>query len=110
MTEQEAIRELKKVVKPGDTVYCILRHVSRSGMQRRISFVVFKKTGPYYLDYRIAHALGLALSPDKDGVVVYGCGMDMGFSVVYDLCRVLWGKTRKNAKHKAGYQLTSRWL
>ena len=32
----EAIERLRKILKPGDRVYTILRHVSRSGMQRVI--------------------------------------------------------------------------
>lgn len=39
MTKDEARKRLKEVLKPGDTVYTILRHVSRSGMTRHISLV-----------------------------------------------------------------------
>ena len=36
--ERDQAREtLRKYIKPGDTVWTILRHVSRSGMQRRIA-------------------------------------------------------------------------
>lgn len=35
-----AIAKFRELVEPGDTLYTILRHVSRSGMQRSISVVV----------------------------------------------------------------------
>jgi hypothetical protein len=37
---QEAIAQLREWIKPGDTVYTIVRHVSRSGMQRTIGVVL----------------------------------------------------------------------
>ena len=61
---------------------------------------------------------------DKDGsVIVGGCGMDMGFNIVYSLSRRLWPKGFKLPKGKAGrngdtsgtdtdggYALNQRWL
>ena len=35
----EAIANLREILKPGDTVYTILRHVSKSGMSRVIDAV-----------------------------------------------------------------------
>ncbi len=92
----EAIARLREWLKPGDTIHCVLRHVSRSGMSRVISF---KHIGPLYrgapeignLDYNIAVALDLPNCRGRhDGVTVAGCGMDMGFHVVYSLARTLW--------------------
>lgn len=36
---EEAVAQLRKMLKPGDTVHTILRHVSKSGMSRRIDLV-----------------------------------------------------------------------
>jgi hypothetical protein len=33
----QSVAQLREWVKPGDTVYCILRHVARSGMSRDIT-------------------------------------------------------------------------
>ena len=35
----EAREKLRKWLKPGDTVYTVLRHVSRSGMMRTIQVI-----------------------------------------------------------------------
>lgn len=89
--KQEAIERLREWLKPGDTVYTILRNVSRSGMRREISMVqVEQVTGSTvrHLDYSAALAMGDRVG--KAGIIVSGCGMDMGFALVYNLGRVLW--------------------
>lgn len=93
--KEEAKAELLKRVNPGATVYTILRHVSRSGMRREIDcFVMDKKGGrPLYLSGYISQLL--EYSRKKSGswaLIVDGCGMDMGFSVVYNLSCALFGK------------------
>jgi hypothetical protein len=89
--EQEEARErLRGMLKPGDTVFTILRHVSRSGMLREISVRTFDKDGDcFYLDGLVARALGDHIGPN-DGIKISGCGMDMGFEIVYELGRALW--------------------
>lgn len=82
-------------LQPGDTVYTILRHVSRSGMQRVIGVVVFlgddvKPIHPIHPNYAVANLLGRRLSKDYDGVVCGGTGMDMGFELVYSLSSALF--------------------
>lgn len=95
--KQEAIERLRDILKPGDTVYTILKHKSRSGMQRKIDLYAIKPNcngvhEPRYLSGYAARALGWRLS-DGRGIVVDGCGMDMGFHVVYELSGVLFGKS-----------------
>lgn len=122
-------KELRKLVRPGDTVYCILRHVSGSGMSRRISFAVAKKDRgpnaykegrPYIRDISnlVADAID-SRQHDRDGsLIVGGCGMDMGFHVVYSLGCALWpngtpkphGKRNGEADSAGGYALKSEWL
>ncbi len=97
----EAISQLRKLVKPGRTVYGIIRHVSSSGMTRNIDFYVIHKGEPYFLTYYIGKALGYRHDyRGRGGLVVQGCGMDMVFSVVYDLGRTLWPKGFTPARHK----------
>lgn len=85
----EAIERLRALLKPGDTVYTILRHVSRSGMSRSISVVMMGENGPNDVSWAVARA-GLGTFDRKnDGVKVSGCGMDMGFHLVYNLSWVL---------------------
>lgn len=95
-TEQaEALARLRDWLKPGDTVYTILRHRSASGMSRSISCVGI---GPdtdgerriFDYDYNVARALGYSIDRDRAGVKVSGAGMDMGFHIVYNLSRILF--------------------
>ena len=83
---ETARKELLEILKPGDTVYCVLRHVSRSGMSREISFFA---EGMRSIDYLAARVLDMRRGK-RDGLVVGGCGMDMGFHVVYNLSRRLF--------------------
>ncbi len=92
----EAIEKLRGWLKPGDKVNCILRHTSRSGMSRNISFYAGDSI---LLDYNIAKALGYSLAKG-DGVTVGGCGMDMGFSVVYNLSATLYGSREEGGGYK----------
>lgn len=90
---EEALARLRAVLKPGDTVYTILRHVSRSGMQRSIGLVYVKDNVPSdWITGQVAKVLGWALDRDRYGVKVSGCGMDMGFHLVYSLSHALFPK------------------
>lgn len=84
----EALARLQEWLRPGDTVYTILRHVSRSGMQRTIAPVVFldgRADNPRFLYWNVALALGMTPDRHREGVKVGGGGMDMGFHLVYEL-------------------------
>jgi len=113
----EAIATLHKFLKPNDRIGCILRHVSSSGMSRRISFVVATADGIRNLDHWIEGALGYRQS-DKGGLVVSGCGMDMGFSVVYNLGATMWpngtpephGHRNGEPDNAGGYALKHEWI
>jgi len=87
---QEAIDRLLTLINPGDTVYMVLRHVSRSGMQRVIDVQLIREGAPYWIGGAVAKALGYRYHRDRNGLVVDGCGMDMGFSVVYNLSATLF--------------------
>src|SRR5476651_1853736 len=53
----EAIKHLRTLIKPGDTVYTVLRHVSRSGMTRGIDCYVFRhEDGAVMRNNRECHA------------------------------------------------------
>ena len=90
--QQEAIRKLREWLKPGDTIHTILRHVSRSGMSRRIDLYVMRDGNLQFLSYLAATAMDDRWDADKGGIIVGGCGMDMGFSLVYNLGYTLFPK------------------
>lgn len=83
---EEAVAELRKILKPGDTVFTVLRKVSSSGMSRQIDVYVIKNNRPRYLTGWVAKACGYRRADQGHGPLqVGGAGMDMGFSVVYNL-------------------------
>ena len=89
----EAIARLRDWIKPGDTVYTILRHVSRSGMQREIGIVLLSAEGGRTTDLHPNHAVATALGVrlgKRDGIIVGGCGMDMGFHLVYQMSATIY--------------------
>lgn len=109
--EQAAAKaRLLEVVKPGDTIYTILRHRSSSGMSRVIDLKVIakdtKESEPriMHIGYNAAIVLGLSYDTDREGVKVGGCGMDMGFHLVYSLGSLLFGRgeERKKLNHHTG--------
>ncbi len=90
--QAEALAHLRKLLKPGTTVFCVLRKVSKSGMSRRIDFYANRKGDLQFLSGWIANACGYTRPGDDQGLRVEGCGMDMGFHVVYELGRTLYPK------------------
>lgn len=93
--DKEHARELLRgMFPPGSTAYTVLRHVSSSGMSRRIAVLFVEGSRPRDVSHLVARALSYKLH-ERGGVVVGGCGMDMGFSLVYNLSHAL---------HGAGYE------
>jgi hypothetical protein len=96
--QAEYIGKLRATLKPGDTLHTVLRSRSRSGMSRVIDvFHIYAddagKMHKDWLSYWVAKATGMTFQdrPGKpEGIKIEGCGMDMGFEIVYTLGRVLW--------------------
>lgn len=87
--------KLRGWIKPGQTVYTILDRVSSSGMTRHIRIVLPYTREDGTIDHlHPNHAVGVVLGYRQakrgDGLVVGGCGMDMGFHLVYSLSRSLF--------------------
>lgn len=91
---EEARGMLVKFVRPGDTVYCILRSVARSGMSRRIDLYAVANNAPVFLSGYAATVMGWSHPPrNREGIRIDGCGMDMGFAMVSELARTMFGKS-----------------
>ena len=121
---------LRDILSPGDTVYTILRKVSRSGMMRHISLVIIEDGQPRDITGWAGLAMGTPWDRNSGGIKVGGCGMDMGFHLVYNLGRTLYpdgftcaGQTCRSNDHSngdqdytphlhkdGGYALWHRWL
>lgn len=151
--DAESLATLRGMLKPGDEVYCILRHVSSSGMSRVIDLVIpyrdFEHVYPTKMEecndgetrevtdytgkprkrytgrirlrsigWLAAKAMGDNFDRDRSGIKVHGCGMDMGFHLVYNLGRTIWpngtpkphGKRNGDPDRDGGYALKKVWL
>ena len=98
--KQQAIQYLKEHIKKGDTLFTIVTKVAKSGMSRNIKVLDIKEGNPSYWNYYIAKVLDYKLK--EDGTIrVQGCGMDMGFHLVYTLSKVLFDD---------GYAIKQRWI
>lgn len=96
--QAEAIERLRGWLKPGMTLYCTLRSVSRSGMTRCIALHWFearedgREPDMMRATTNAAKALGWRYDGKRDGIIVNGCGMDMGVHLVYELSHLLFGQ------------------
>ncbi len=134
---EQARARLLDIIEPGDIIYTVLRDVSRDGMNRTIVPYLLPREAssqarPLWLAYNVARACDYRYDERREGVRVGGCGMDMGFALVYDLAYTLWpdgfaclgagrdcpssdhsngAKPHKGKHHRdAGYALRQRWL
>jgi hypothetical protein len=89
MTKEEAIKTLKENIKKGDLIYTQLNHISQSGMMRHIQVRQIKNNYPLDWSRLVAVALDWKEAKSRfggyNGIKVGGCGMDMGFHLVYTL-------------------------
>jgi hypothetical protein len=98
---------LTHYVREGDTVYTVIRSVSSSGMSRTMSIKIVRDGRIDDITFNVAHALDYPLVEvnGSRAIRVGGCGMDLGFHVVYSLSSVLFA-----GQDRAGYVLNHRWL
>lgn len=87
----ETIKSLSELLRPGDTVYTKLVHVSRSGMYRVIDLYIIRDNQPINISWQ-ASLLLEGYDRRHEGCRASGCGMDMGFALVYNLSRALFGR------------------
>ena len=100
----ETRKELQSKLYFDATIYSIIKHVSKSGMTRHISFFHIWGNEPYFLTRSISDLLGYKMNKYHDALVVGGCGMDMAFAVVNNLQAEL----NKDAIPNNLYKFTSR--
>ncbi len=86
--QADAIATLKSMgIADGTTIYVCLKSVSKTGMSRRVGVYVVVDGRILRIDYHVSKALGLPLN--DNGVLIKGCGMDMGFWLSKRLSTVL---------------------
>lgn len=89
--KSEAVKSLLETlqVAPGESVYTKTVSVSRSGMSRLIDVYIMRENAPRCISRTVSDAVGWGYGK-HGGVRVSGCGMDMGFHLVYTLSRALF--------------------
>ena len=115
--KEYARSELRKIITPGQTVYCTLRSVSASGMSRTISLHIVQNGEFRSIDNLVSDATGTKRAK-RDGLIMGGCGMDMGSALVYNLGYALWPRgtdkphgSRNGAPDSdGGYALKHSWV
>jgi len=87
---QASIEYLKKVLKPGDTVWTNVSRVAKSGMSRHIHCYIVHEGRILDITPAVSVVCGIRVHDRTCGLVVGGCGMDTCFHVVYCLGRALY--------------------
>lgn len=105
--QQSGKRQALELLGENRNVYTILRRVSASGMSRAISLKIIHNGELIDITYTAAQALGEKVIEvnGQNAIRVQGCGMDMGFHLVYNLASVLF-----TGQDRAGYELKQRWI
>ncbi|RRJ96394.1 hypothetical protein Ga0100231_021170 [Opitutaceae bacterium TAV4] len=98
---ENAIASLKETLRPGMTIYTVLRSVSASGMSRTLDLYYVKEDKIIRITWSAAKALEWPYSRAREALRVSGGGMDMGWHTVYSLSQVVLGD---------GYALNHQWL
>lgn len=87
----------------------IITHISQNGMSRHITPLWANEHGDIInLSHIMSDILGWRLNKQGSAVVVGGCGMDMGFHLVYSFSRAWFAKDGKQGD--VGYWLKQEWL
>ena len=116
--KMEARERLLEILKPGDTVFTVLKHVSASGMSRSIQLKIVQDGDICDISWYAARVLGDKIDSKHGGIKIGGCGMDMGFALVYNLGAALWpqgtdkphGTRNGEPDRDGGYALRQRWI
>ena len=105
----ERLRDLYPI---GGSVTTLVSDVSSDGMNRTVTILAVRNGEICNVSNDVARVLGRKV---KDGGIrVGGCGMDMGFAIVYELGRCLYGNSVGRVdsplvhNSDAGYALTHR--
>tara|TARA_R100000734_G_C3295603_1_gene86828 strand:- start:377 stop:685 length:309 start_codon:yes stop_codon:yes gene_type:complete len=93
---------LEDMYPKGSTAYTLVTKVAPSGMSRHILVAGSRKTGKVQnMSWYISKFLDWKYKDNTRSVFVEGCGMDMGFHLVYTLSSKLYGD---------GYAIEHQWL
>lgn len=86
---EETLQALNDLTPKGTCLYTTIKHVSRGGMSREISVYVVHNERIRNINYYVGEVLGLRIG-NHNGLVVKGCGMDMGYAIVSSVSEILY--------------------
>ena len=114
---------IKWIRKTRPKIYTLINHVSQSGMLRIIDVFALRNNNKIWLSPLIEKMTSYNRDNTRDGLRVGGCGMDMGFAVVYAFSKACFPtgfKYRINEHHRnndpslrdndGGYALRQEWF
>ena len=110
--KENSLNTLKNLIKEGDTVYTSLQSVSSTGMSRRLNVYIAKDNRIINITWHVANVLEYRYNEQKESLVIGGCGMDMGYHLVYSLSGVLGTRKSYMGAENVGncYGLNHTWL
>lgn len=86
----EYLVKLREHLATVETIYTLNAHTARSGMLRCIRpFIITTDSRPWDITFMVARAGIGDASERHGGIEMGGCGMDMGFSLVYNIGRAV---------------------
>tara|TARA_R110002020_G_scaffold470129_1_gene695662 strand:+ start:776 stop:1078 length:303 start_codon:yes stop_codon:yes gene_type:complete len=91
---------LKDLFPKGSTAYTTVVHVAQSGMSRHIKVFAISGERIQNISYHVSKLLDWRFT-NKEAVFVGGCGMDMGFHLIYTLSSKLYDD---------GYAIKQSWV
>tara|TARA_R100000315_G_C5190942_1_gene111352 strand:+ start:66 stop:380 length:315 start_codon:yes stop_codon:yes gene_type:complete len=91
---------LKDWFPKGSTAHTTVVHVARSGMSRHIKVFAISGERIQNISYHVSKLLDWRFT-NKEAVFVGGCGMDMGFHLIYTLSSKLYDD---------GYAIKQSWV
>ena len=112
--EKESAKDfLRKVFASQEkpTAWTILKWVSGSGMSRDMKVITQYEGRVIDITWYVSHASSVGQLKERNGqrvVRVGGCGMDMGFHLVYSLSIALFCSDKYD--HDSAYKLKQEWL
>ena len=117
VSDKDRSREhLRKLLPPGATVYTVPMRCAPSGMTTHIKTLIAVPRNtvdgatPFEvvdISWDVAKAIGGTWNEKTRSITVGGCGMDVGFYLVYTLSRILW---QDGTGVGAGYAIKHQWI
>ena len=101
--DKDKVKDILRDAFPeGSTAYTLVTKVAPSGMSRHIMVAGSRKKGHVQnVSWYISELLDWTYKDNTRSVFVGGCGMDMGFHLVYTLSNILYDD---------GYAIKQQWL